>query len=289
MNGKIHSKALLNGLMKRFTQMNIHSTSVEEYRVAFAKMIEFFRFIAHKIPVGIKVHRIRIHNGETEFTHLKELWCPPAHMTTMGRLNEKGDQILYTSSGGDTAYRELNPPVGSIVSCLECEVIEPILSVDIGLLKYNPNREGFLKQWAFDNAKGLKIVYQNNKELMAIDTRLKEFMITQFVRSVPKGSEHLYRLTAAIAKQFFLSKDLEAISYPSIKSQMRDINFAFPAHVALKKLKPIRIDVHEILPSASGSNLTRVLPIKGCYENLNFEDALVYTNPREIIGWATKD
>jgi hypothetical protein len=79
---------------------------------------------------------------------VNELWCPPIDkIERIARCNDKGGQILYMSGVGDTALREINPPIGSIITCLECELVEDIKVFEIGVLKNNQG-EVFLQQLA---------------------------------------------------------------------------------------------------------------------------------------------
>lgn len=285
---KIPSVLKLNELINEFKKKDPNKTSVEEFVKDFASMINYFGFPTFEVPATIKIHRVRINQTEKDFISLKELWCPPIELIKKaGRCNDKGDQILYMSGGSDTALRELNPPIGAIVTCLECEVIEKIQAIDIGVLKNN-QREKYLQQYAVMHEIGIKNFYKNNKKLIDLDTKLKEYLVEEFTKSVDVGNEHLYKKTISITKNFLLFPTIEAIMYPSIKSNLLNINYAIPMHFAEKKLKPTRIDVIRIAEHEDKKTIRFEL-IKGCYEGINFTDPIEYTMPKPIQGWANPD
>lgn len=278
------SPLILNQLINNFKKKDSKTTSIEEYLKDFTSLVTYFGFATFEIPATIKIHRARINDNEKDFTYLKELWCPPIDkIKKVGRCNEMGEQILYMSGGGDTALREINPPIGSIVTCLECEVIENIRSIEIGVLKNN-QREIYLQQTAAIHKTMLNEFYGGNKKLIDLDIKLKNYLVDEFTKYVGVGEEHLYNKTISIAKYFLSVPTIETLTFPSIKSNLQNINYAIPKNFAETKLKPLRVDVFRIVPSIDKQ--IRFELIKGCYKDLNFHNPIVYTKPQPIQSWA---
>lgn len=194
----------LNELIDIFKSKDIKSSSIQEYLNDFGILTTFFGFVCFDIPATIKMHRVRINEKGKYFTHLNELWCPPIDkIERIGRCNDKGEQILYMSGGGDTALREINPPIGSIVTCLECELVEDIKVFEIGVLKNNQG-EVFLQQLANFHKISINQFYKGDQDLLDLDTKLKDYIVEEFTKQILIGDEYLYKKTISIAKYFFI-------------------------------------------------------------------------------------
>lgn len=281
---KIPSLENLNELINVFKNKDTKASSIEDFLNDFTILTEFFGFVFFDVPAKTKVHRIRINENGKYFSSLVDLWCPPIDkIKKIGRCNDVGEQILYVSGGGDTALREINPPVGSIVTCLECEVVENIRLFEIGVLKNN-QRELFLQQLQKMHINSLEHFYNNDKSLIDLDSKLKDYIVEEFTKCVEVGEEHLYKKTISIAKYFLSNPTIEALMFPSIKSDLLTINYAIPKEIADRKLKPTRVDVMRI--GETINNCTRLEFIKGSYDDLNFNNPIVYSVPQPIQGWA---
>jgi hypothetical protein len=218
---------------------------------------------------------------------VNELWCPPIDkIERIARCNDKGGQILYMSGVGDTALREINPPIGSIVTCLECELVEDIKVFEIGVLKNNQG-EVFLQQLANFHKILINQIYKGDQGLIDLYTKLKDYIVEEFTKQILIGDEHLYKKTISIAKYFLSNPTIEGLMFPSIKSNLWSVNYAILKQFADKKLKPIRIDVLKIAENINGR--LRFEFVKGCYENINFSNPLIYTNSRPLEGWAFQE
>jgi len=291
MNNSHHNKGIQRKLMDRFREKNIHETSIKDYMDSFSRMINHFKFVFFKLPYGLKLHRVRVHESPEDIKNLSDIWCPePAK--SIGRLNDLNDTILYTSHGADTSIRELNPVDGMYCTCLELEILHPVNFVHIGILEFISNENAFfngIKHMDYNN-KAIKIAYNNNKKLIEIDRELKRFITEEFVKDVDPGNIDEYKISIAIAKQFFLSKDIGAIAYPSIKSDKLNINVAIKSDIAKTHLIATRIDMFQIKDSVfQGQPRQALYPIKGCYQGINFIRPLEFSDSRDVEGWATKD
>lgn len=270
--------------LNRFKLMDTKTSTIDDLEKEFMKLVTNFHFVLVAIPKGIKSHRMRINDGEKDFSLLNDLWYPPKKLIKkIGRCNDVEEQILYLAGGGHTALNEINPPIGSTVTCIECETIEKIELVDIGAIKYL-NRELYFQQYSEIHKNIIQNQYQDN-ELYELDTMLKEFIIEEFTRKVELDSEHLYKKSIAISKFFFKATGVYGIMYPSVKSELKELNYAIPALYAKEYFKPTRIDVLKMVYSDQlkkvGFNL-----IKGSYEELSFDKPIIYSSPKPIENWA---
>jgi hypothetical protein len=272
----------LRKLISKFKYSDLENTSIDEYKHQFDKIIQFFSFPAFYYSAGTKLHRMRINPNGEEFMNLSELWCPPKNLIVKyGRLNNKEEQILYTAGGGHTCLREIDPKPGTIITCAEFEIVENLLVIEIGLFNRYIREKEFQQLWN-KFSKQLIRYYRNNHKLIVLDRELKKFIADEFTKKIEPGQEDLYKRTIAMANVFLSNPDLDGILYPSTKADFQEINLALPIDVAYKKLKPKRIDVLEILPGEPRTFKS----LKGCYENIDFDNSLVYTESRKITGWA---
>ncbi|MBG6111358.1 hypothetical protein IWX84_002242 [Flavobacterium sp. CG_9.10] len=270
--------------LNRFKSMDTKTATIDELEKEFMKLVTNFSFVLISFPKGIKSHRIRINEGQKDFSQLSELWYPPKKaIRKIGRCNDVEEQILYLAGGGHTALKETNPPVGSLITCIECETIKKIELIDIGAIKYI-DREQYLKQYSTIHKNILENHYQDN-ELFDLDNMLKEFIIEEFTRKVDENNEHLYKKSIAISKFFFKAPGVNGILYPSIKSDLKELNYAIPAVDADKYFKPIRVDVFKMVYVEELEKIGLTLT-KGSYDELNFEKPIKYSAAKPIENWA---
>ena len=286
MNKKYPSFQDLQKSINSFKATDLASSSIISLKDDFLKLITNFAFMPIIIPKLVKMHRIRINDDGKEFDMLNELWCPPVDVITkLGRCNDVGDQILYMSGGGHTALNEINPKDGDLVTCLECELVENITVIDLGASN-NLQREAYLQQYSRLN-KNAAFIFYKNQNLLKLDKILKNYIIKEFTQKVDSGQEYLYKKTVAISKAFFEAPNIEGIMFPSIKSELKELNYAIPILFANKCLKPTRVDVFRMEYNDRFKKIGfRVL--KGCYSNLNFSEPIKYGLPKPIERWATK-
>lgn len=269
--------------ISRFKSNRVATTTIGQYRSIFDKIDSQLCFPGIILPIDVKFHRMRINTDGKVFNSLSDLWCPPKEMVrTYGRLNSIGEQVLYTSGGGHTCLNEINPPPGSMITCVEFVSVEAITAIEIGMhnkFRKDPFFDRYWKRFDYQ----LNRHYKGDRRMLSLDNKFKDFLASEFTKSVFPTQEDLYKRTIAIANSFFSSPDIECIIYPSVKSRLKDANFAIPEEVARRVLKVNRIDVLEIQPG-------QIRPFKnltGSYESVDFKQSIVYTEPRLITEWAT--
>ncbi|GAB3667289.1 hypothetical protein GCM10028791_43000 [Echinicola sediminis] len=240
---KFPSAKQLRWAINRFKNHDLKNCSIDDLIVEFGKLTAHFGFLTFVVPKTIKVHRIRINDGDKLFYSLNDLWCPPKHLITrLGRCNDIGDQMLYVSGGGHTCLSETNPKIGDTVTCVEFEVAEKFNVVEIGVLQ-NIKREKYFQQYAALNNYGTHYFYNGNDNLIKLDKTLKEFIIKEFTKTVLPEEGFLYKKSIAITKHFLGAPEIKGIMYPSTKMDLKDLNYAIPAEFAKDLLIPKRIDV----------------------------------------------
>lgn len=128
-------------------------------------------------------------------TYINQLKQPPPHkVTTIQRANRPGEPRFYCSAGAPAAVFELRPKKGDRIAISEWHVLEKLCMLNVGyderaLVRMGSRRDS--PHWQRAPIEGER---RANK-------LLHEFLASEFTRDVPTGSEHLYKLTVAIAEK----------------------------------------------------------------------------------------
>jgi hypothetical protein len=148
-----------------------------------------------------------------------DAWEPPSHLVSAQRLNQPGESLLYTSSDPHVAMEETKVVDGDIIPILVYEAIEPLMVVEIGTL---PQDDGLSPE---EMAK-LKVITQ--------------FYRDEFTLEVGQGTEHLYKISEALAKKYFTlpSRFHDGWCYPSV-ARKGGTNVCFQPTSAKSKLSLI--------------------------------------------------
>ena len=153
---------------------------------------------------------------------VSECWEPPAVNSTMGRCNAKGSPVLYVSEKLKTSFEEL--------------VIQP--NEQVYIIMYKQIKRLNLKRIV---SKEFKVTDTNGKPFYDDDSMLsyqilREFVRSEFLKPVGKGTEYLHRISGSMCRVWFDDKDSDGWLYPSVQSP-NDFNIAIKAESAHKKLK----------------------------------------------------
>lgn len=153
---------------------------------------------------------------------VSECWEPPAVNSTMGRCNAKGLPVLYVSEKLKTPFEEL--------------VIQP--NEQVYIIMYKQINRLNLKRIV---SKEFKVTDTNGKPFYDNDSMLsyqilREFVRSEFLKPVGKGTEYLHRISGSMCRVWFDDKDSDGWLYPSVQSP-NDFNIAIKAESAHKKLK----------------------------------------------------
>lgn len=128
-----------------------------------------------------------------------DCWSPPPEKARPSRLNREGEPLLYTSADGPkVVIDEIGAKPGEAVSIIVYSIRERLKLMVLGSTKQYP--------------------YLNEAQRQK-QAHLFAFLSSQFVRTVPQGAEHLYRISQVIARKHWgIYGDHHGWLYPSIKS-----------------------------------------------------------------------
>ena len=184
-----------------------------------------------------KLWRIRKFNYL--FKDVEECWEPPPSKTPMGRCNAPGSPVLYTSEDLETPFEELNVDPDEQVYAIKYEVTEKL-----NLKRIVP--KDFV---ATDIEK--KPIY--DAESMLSYQILREFVRSEFLRPVGKGTEYLHRISSSMCRVWFHSEESDGWVYPSVQTPSKN-NIALKAKSARKKLKIKDVRIVRLVPKDNVKN-----------------------------------
>jgi RES domain-containing protein len=184
---------------------------------------------------------------------VSEVWYPPAGLVKgIGRANDVGESVLYTSSSESTAIIEMRPQAGGTLAILQMALSDPNALphvFDIGLAETSGGGDPKV------GAKGIHRTPLGSAILGSSGNQVKlglirTFLVRQFTRVVDPGREHEYGLALAIAK-FQRAPEIDGIWYPSIAGGLKGTNAVLTADAADRLLTPYAcwiVRVEKVLP-----------------------------------------
>ena len=180
-------------------------------------------------PERTRLYKIRSLDAKDHFVPLKAMskeqdaWNAPEDLCKVGRVNKEGESLLYTSPSPNVCVEEMNIENGERFCLIVYESIKSIKATLIGIWENNPD-----------------LSKEDNLKMRMITNILGDL----FAKEVGKGTEHLYRVSERIAKDYFdLPRDVQdAWCYPSIAAKL-GYNLCFRPDVAKEVLKLVGIQV----------------------------------------------
>lgn len=162
------------------------------------------------------------HNDFVSMRKPADAWYPPSQFVSQGRLNKIGESLLYLAEDPKTAIIETHLQPGDLFYLIVFRT-------------GNPFRATF-----FEESETLPELSDDENAKLQL---FNDFLISEFVKHVGKGTEYLYRTSEIIAKQFLCHRDLDvAWSYPSIANSRRS-NLCFKSEIAYDHLDLVGVRV----------------------------------------------
>lgn len=206
----------LQSAIKAYQAFDYKTVSIDEASKLFRLIIKHFitQTLVWKEPL---LYRARKHTFEGSFTNVGEL-IYPKNPASYGRLNDVGESLFYGASSRDTAFLEMRPRLGDIITMLDSrlingEVAPKFMEVGIRQLMAQQNHSPeFIKQnlVVIDNALGTE---DNRRRYKLIN----DFLIKEITKRVEDNQSHDYKGTIAIGQFYMKRNDLaDGMIYPSM-------------------------------------------------------------------------
>ena len=111
----------LNSL-DRFRKDLFGADSSDEIEKLLNWYVKFFEGLNFKFGYDRPIIRARICSSTHGFSHISELHSPPPEVTSIGRMNEKGNPMFYASYHIGTALAEINAKEGDTVQVAQFQL-----------------------------------------------------------------------------------------------------------------------------------------------------------------------
>lgn len=223
-----------------------------------------------EIRKGESIFRARKHRDEEKQEKGADVYLPNVnaiypqtkYIRRLGRANRVGQCIYYLAADEGIALKEVKPVVGDVVSILECKPINDATPSLIPIRVHQMAKEhGARIGGGFPEPEmRIKSEFQNDASAIAKHKLIEDFVVTEFLRVVDDGDEHLYKLTIAIAELLFsFEADLsdfgielgpvDGLTYPSLASNQMNANLALTPDAFHRIYRPVackRVTIAEI-------------------------------------------
>ena len=225
--------------IEKFRKLNFKNITTSELSNEILKVLSYENSASiipdiRNYPKNTKFYRIRKLDQENLKIPLETIkceadaWAPPKNIIhKYGRLNKPNESLLYTT------------PLNCIIPIEEMKIKE---NEYFALIVYNSKEE--IKV----NCIGIEKDYEKlglAKEEIVKAKILDNFLVDEFTREVGEGTEHLYKISELIAKDYF---DLppkvvqDAWLYPSVASKA-GYNVCFREEIAKEKLELLGVQL----------------------------------------------
>ena len=167
------------------------------------------------------------------FKDISECWEPPPDKTPMGRCNAEGNPVLYISEELNTPLEELNVSFGEQFYAIKYKCLDHL------------NLKNIVPEDLLSTDKEGQPIYDH--ESMLSYQILREFVRSEFLKPVGKGTEYLHRISASICRVWFNNNDFDGWLYPSVQSPLEK-NMAIKPTSAKRKIKIIDLRIARLVP-----------------------------------------
>lgn len=173
------------------------------------------------------------------FKDISECWEPPSSVTPLGRCNAEGSPVLYVSEELNTPFEELNIGFNEQFYSIKYKTVEHLNIKDI-----------VPKEFESKDKDGNPIY---DKESMLSYQILREFVRSEFLKPVGKGTEYLHRISASMCRIWFHNNNSDGWLYPSVQSPLEK-NVAIKPESAKKKLEILDVRIARLVPKDKVTN-----------------------------------
>lgn len=228
----------------------------------------FFSRILGKKNLSTNIYRVRKLTDEdiakNDFLSMRkeeDAWYPPKHVVNRGRLNKKGECVLYVADSPTTAIKETK-----------------LATNDLFYLIVYRNKDPFRVAY-LDNWKPISgLTDEENFKLQLFN----DFLVSEFTKDVGEGTEYLYRPSEIIANRFLHhpEKDLGWM-YPSI-SNKNGFNLCIKPKIAQQLLQLVGVRVCRLIED---ENYT--IGVIGDAINYDRHGQFIYVSPGSEVSRKT--
>lgn len=206
--------------IQEFKRIDLKTATMEELTIKSLDTLSCMLINQSVFPEGTRLYRIR--KLDSDFSNMpttfQDIWHPPAKfVTTDGRVNLKGNPMLYTSTEQITPIYECDIKENDSYA-----IIQYVVKPGEKLIGYSIGVDSDVEE--LDDTGKI-----NNKII-------EDFILSEFTKPVGNGTEYLYKISNVIARNFMDMPFCDAYVYPSVANYKKGWNVAIKPESALKKI-----------------------------------------------------
>jgi hypothetical protein len=233
----------------------------EDIKILIRESLKFIPITTAKLYKGTAIDRVRLNgsiklfNSQTELSYINNQKIIDKYLTEFGRANKPFQPMFYAALRSSkiehnrlTAYLETSEMIHNTESINlegelftvsrwevlnELEIAEIVFSDDA--LKMNPDTQLSFKN-QFNNLK--------NSEYREIALRQLQFFSNEYARK--SKSHHDYKISVAYSDFLLNDYGLDAITFPSVKSDYQGQNIVFKPESVDKHLEIKIVSTHRV-------------------------------------------
>ena len=207
--------------IEEFKKIDLKNTSMEEISLKSLETLSCMIVSECIFKRNEKLFRVRklTDDSNNQIKTFNDIWHPPeSKIKNFGRVNLKGEPILYCSTDSETPLYECNINEKDSYALIQYSIKEN--NELIGYLVGNK-----------EEPEGLNQIGKINNRI------INDFIISEFTKPVGEGTEFLYKVSNVIAKNFMDMPFADAYVFPSIANYKKGWNVAIKPKSALQKIK----------------------------------------------------
>jgi len=242
--------------IKEIKKIDLQITTIEELETLLEPLFTGYQVSAPRFNPPVYLYRARRIERPSK---LEEVYYPkPELIKKLGRINNIGEPFFYAATARSVPFFELDVQPGEHVTVACWKTKKPLLLNHVGFTKECKDK--------LNSNRDLSQIYEFVKNMANFDETNKlvsNFLASKFVEIIPKGYEHNYKTTIAIAKKLLMGNLLNGILYPTIamsgnadnvvlKPDYADNNLEFVSveHIKIKERNGMKIEI-DVLDSAT--------------------------------------
>lgn len=258
-----HSLHAIKQEIKRIESINTSVEPIEYLHETIDTLIKGMSTPYFGRPENSVFELWRARSGKRD--NVKDLWYPPAeYINNLGRMNERNESVFYSCFGHNAklgSLEEIRAKKGDVVTQLCCNLEQqtPILKI-LSL--------GHADSWMEERVDEKYYQYfSQNRNQLRLDIgeaefqkneKIKSWINSLFIKSVPEEQQHKYSHTIAISKAYFSGFRCDGILFPSVVADAKAINLVLRPEIADQYAKPISARVVEILDITEAGHVLKL-------------------------------
>jgi hypothetical protein len=223
----IDYQAVRSGI-QQIRGIDLRVATIEQIKDMLTSVIRGHVVHAPSFDPGLRLYRARkfAKMPDSKPLNLSEVWYPSRDLVPMGRVNRKGEPVLYCATLKETAIFEVQPSPGEMVAVGTWLTTKPLQVNHVGYTNTTFQALGSVRRdVTWGKTSSVRVDELANREIT-------EFLSQTFCCRITDGNEHLYKLTIAIAEKMFLGELFQGLVYPTIQMRANADNFAIKTDFA---------------------------------------------------------